>query len=109
MTRRSKLKGGDPVRPARCGCGSGPPTIRAEWLRPDPVRIVTSTGQEMDSEGHWEVDFLCDSCAAKAIVFTEDPPWRITRIVPDRFVDVLYGPAKMMPRNAIEERKARGG
>lgn len=96
-----------PLAPYRCG-RNHEQTIQAEWIRPESIRIRTPNGAVQDSEGHWEVRLLCDKCAAAAIM-SEDPPWRMHRIVPDRLVDVLYGPAKRMPRNAIEERKARGG
>jgi hypothetical protein len=111
VTRRSRLKAGAPVQPALCGCGRFAPTIQAEWQRPEGVRIITRSwsGKESEtlSEGHWETRFLCDPCAAQSVL-SDDPPRRMTRVVPDRLVDVLYGKAKRMPRNDVEERKARG-
>lgn len=85
----------DPV-PERCvTCDEAAPTILAEWQRPEGVPITVtgsmrgSRPQRKMSEGSWRRRYLCDRCAG-ATVTSLDPPRRLTRIVPDRLVQVLY-------------------
>jgi hypothetical protein len=100
MTRNSKTEKPAPP-PLFCEhCHEAKQTILAEWQRAagvmitvqDPLTKKTSTKV---SEGSWERRYLCDACAAKAIV-SLDPPRRLNRTVPDRLVQVLNGPPQKM-------------